>query len=512
MPRFPKKHVQQERSTAPLDRKTAALLFGLGFLFGFAAAGAAFALGPLDSFSSREKQKAAQKADIKKAKEKLEEKMRLTPNIALWERSLLMKKGKNGTDEAGSPETETPDKNDKVTIKGEIGKGDTIKTAFARAGLNYATIENLTAALAKEMDVRKLQLGEKFVAYLDKSREELIGFEYIKTKAQKYYARYENGELRAYKQFVPIDTALVPVSGEITSNLSAAIEEVGESAVLTEMFADVFAYDINFFTDSRKGDKFRMLVEKKFINGEFAGFGKLVAAEYQGYKTGPKYAFLFEIPDSKDQKTGWYDEKGKSLRRAFLKAPLSTVKITSVFGLRMHPVLGRMKQHKGVDFGAPSGTPVWAVADGVVLRAGWAGGCGNEIFIKHNNGYSSRFCHLSKILTRAGSRVSQKQQVGAVGNTGISTGPHLHYELMQNGAHINPLKVKFDDGPPVPTAFKPEFDSKAEELRNKLFTLGWPKKIGPEPFHGAALDAPPPSNPPEEPDDFNESDKPIGDE
>jgi murein DD-endopeptidase MepM/ murein hydrolase activator NlpD len=260
-------------------------------------------------------------------------------------------------------------------------------------------------------------------------------------------------------QVVPYEKhkALMSIRGEITRetpSLIAAVNATGENITLALEFARVFEGEVDFGNELQPGDSFEILFEKVVREGEFGGYGDIVAARFT---TGGRSfeAFRYAVPG---QKADYYDRDGRSMRRFFLKSPLKfEPRVTSGFSFRrVHPVLKTARAHRGVDYGAPTGAPVLSVASGTVTRAGWTGGGGNSVYVRHDNGYETRYLHFSRIAPgiRAGVRVSQGQHIGNVGSTGLSTGPHLHYELLKGGTHVNPLDEhrKLPPGQPIPAA------------------------------------------------------------
>jgi murein DD-endopeptidase MepM/ murein hydrolase activator NlpD len=209
----------------------------------------------------------------------------------------------------------------------------------------------------------------------------------------------------------------------------------------------------------------RMVVEKVFADGRLLRYGEVLAAEYDGAATGRKRLFRYRDPAGQ---TSYFDEQGQSARRGFLKSPLKFANITSRFGTRRHPVLGYTRAHEGIDYGAPVGTPVWAVGDGQVRSAGWNGGCGKTVVLRHRNGYETVYCHLSGFAVSSGKAVSQKQVIGYVGQTGLATGPHLHYAVRRGGGFVNPLQLKVPRDRPVPPEWMDDFREKISPLRTKL--------------------------------------------
>lgn len=273
----------------------------------------------------------------------------------------------------------------------------------------------------------------------------------------------------AAQRDITLDSEIVPVAVTIEHTLWGAFEAAGEDPALAMLASDVLAWEIDFYRDIRSGDKLELLVEKRSLDGTFVHYGDLRAVRYAG-NAGNHEFFRYQ----NDDVDGWYARDGRSARRAFLKQPLPLVRITSGFGGRNHPILGYVKHHAGVDYGAPTGTPVWAVGDGVVTWSGMKGANGNLISVRHSNGYTSHYAHLSRIASgvRSGARVSQKQVIGYVGTTGRSTGPHLHFALSKDKTFVNPLTQKFPSGTPLPSAHETSFGELVASLETHLTLPG----------------------------------------
>lgn len=224
----------------------------------------------------------------------------------------------------------------------------------------------------------------------------------------------------------------------------------------------IFGYDMDFYTDPRKGDTFRIILEKKkYVNGQTAGFGKIFAAEYDN--GGKKYqALLFHDPAGQP---GYYTADGKSLQKAFLRSPLKFgAPVTSHFSrARFHPILKTYRPHMGTDYGAPVGTPVQSIGSGRVLFAGRKGGDGNMVEIAHSNGYETMYLHLSRMFVRAGEHIEIGKTIGLVGSTGLSTGPHLDFRILQRGQYKNFEKLGLPPSDPVSKKNLPEFAAVREK-------------------------------------------------
>jgi murein DD-endopeptidase MepM/ murein hydrolase activator NlpD len=334
-------------------------------------------------------------------------------------------------------------------IEGEIKPNLAVSTALQNAGMGARDIDAIVATLRPYFDWRHARPGHRFVFTLGEDSK-LVWFRYEISPLQVLHAyRKTDGKLRGFSESVQVKTSTVFVEGVIDHSLYLAMDAAGEQPQLTLAFVDLFAWDIDFFTETQKKDRFRLLVEKLTVDGKFVRYGKIVAAEYTMAAGRVHRAFHYR---RRDGERGYYTENGASVKKAFLKSPIQFASITSRFGMRRHPVLKYKRAHKGVDYGAPRGTAIWAIGDGVVKKAGRGGGYGNVVYIRHANGFETRYAHLKGFGRgiRSGRRVSQKQVIGYVGSTGLATGPHLHFETLKHGRHVNPLRVTVPPAPPIP--------------------------------------------------------------
>jgi murein DD-endopeptidase MepM/ murein hydrolase activator NlpD len=350
---------------------------------------------------------------------------------------------------------------------GEIGKRDTLSAALARFQVGAAEVDELVRALAGVFDVRKMRVGHTFE--LKKGGDGRVAwFRYVAGPTTIALAfRGSDGALRGLAEPVSLKVTTELVEGTIDSSLYGAMDAAGEQPALTLAFVDLFAWDVDFFTETQPGDRFRILVEKRWVDGQLVGYGRVLGAEYAMASGRTHRAFWYERPDAPaplaessasagaptPERGGYYTEAGQSVRKAFLKSPIQFSSITSRFGLRKHPILEYVGTHKGIDYAAPIGTAIWAVGDGVVRTAGRAGGYGNMVSIQHANGLETRYAHMKGFGpgVTPGKRVAQKQVVGYVGMTGLTTGPHLHFEVLRQGRWMNPLSVAVPPAPPIPT-------------------------------------------------------------
>jgi murein DD-endopeptidase MepM/ murein hydrolase activator NlpD len=284
------------------------------------------------------------------------------------------------------------------------------------------------------------------------------------------------GELTASVVPIEKEVTVEGVRGDInqkTPSLVAALDAAGEQIQLALSIADVFSGSIDFNSGLQPGDGFEVVFERATAGGEFAGYGEILGARFVA--DGDEH-FAFRWTDPATGKAAYYDENGRSLRRFFLMSPLRfNPRITSGFSKRrLHPVLGRYRAHLGVDYGAPTGSPVVAVSSGVVVSAGWAGGGVNQVRIRHAGGYESYYLHLSRFAkgVRAGTRVSQNDVIGYVGATGTATGPHLDYRLRRNGVFVNPITEhrKLPPGEPIAAAHLAAFRRHVESMQGRMAT------------------------------------------
>jgi murein DD-endopeptidase MepM/ murein hydrolase activator NlpD len=349
----------------------------------------------------------------------------------------------------------------------DLRRGDTLVRALQREGIPAKVGHDIASALADEgVNLRKLRPRHGLAVEwtLDGQPRKLryepspwLGYAVLSTEDGW---KAERAETRP-------DVRVEVVEGEVQSSLFEAVEKTGESAQLVLDLADIFSSDFDFTADTRTGDRFRLLVEKRYAADTFVDYGRILIAQYH---SDGRLLTGVGVEGARGRYT-FYDAAGLSLRKSFLKSPLPFSRITSGFTYaRPHPILGGTRPHLAIDYGAPVGTPVWAVADGTVTRAGWYGGNGISVTLRHRSGYSTMYNHLSRLGkgVRRGARVSQKQIIGYVGSTGLSTGPHLDYRIAKNGRFVNPLGEKFIPGDPIPAAERAAFTARARELVGRL--------------------------------------------
>jgi murein DD-endopeptidase MepM/ murein hydrolase activator NlpD len=357
-------------------------------------------------------------------------------------------------------EEESADEPTTRVVEGEVVRGDTLGKILKRQGLSAQQADEVLRALADVLDFKTLRPGQPFILEY-RPDGALQAFTLVVSRVKTVRVeRGADGRLVGVADVAETRVEVEEVAGRITSSLYAAIKAAGEETALVAFFVDVFAYDLDFYVDQHKGDVFRVLVEKEYAGAELLRYRRILAAEYAG-KAGTFRAFRFRPSGS--QHAAYYDAEGRSVEKTLLKTPLKYSRISSGFNpKRMHPILHTVRGHYGVDYAAPTGTPVWAAASGVITHRAYSGGPGNQVIIKHADGLVTKYMHLSAFAKgqKVGQRVEAKTVIGYVGSTGLSTGPHLHFSVIQNGRHVDPLKLAPTRGRGVPkgdlAAFKAE--------------------------------------------------------
>ncbi len=374
--------------------------------------------------------------------------------------------------DAGPPPTDdvTPTSPDATTRRTlSFGRAGGFQPALLAAGSSRDEAERLTAALTGVLDFRRCH-PEDQLTYERDATGALVRFEYHADRTHIYEAvrRGPGGALVGRQVDVPIQRVRVAKGGHVSGSLGDALDHNGLGRSLVGVFVDALASQVNFGTQTRAGDAFRILVDEERIHGEFLRYGTVHALEYTGARSGAHRAFHFTPRDGSAE---FFDETGRSMHGGWLRTPVAYDRISSVFDpRRMHPVLRRIKPHNGVDYAASSGTPVWAAADGTILWAGERGPNGNLVGIRHADGFESYYAHLSRIERgiRVGATVRQRQVIGAVGTTGRSTGPHLHFGLQRRGRFVDPARHLNGPGRMMSSGSLPAFRRVARELAAEL--------------------------------------------
>ncbi len=348
-----------------------------------------------------------------------------------------------------------------TSIERTIRKNETLYGLLLSEGLTTPEVVEVLGVMEKLYDPRRILPGSKI--RLSKDGAGLRRIEYLYNGLDGVFVEKQDGHWRAGKFEVPRKVVLATAEGRIENSLYEAGRKTGIPPKAIMELSDIFAWQIDFSTDMRKGDTFRLLYEVIMAEGRTIGVGKVVAAEL--VNAGKSHLAIHYRGE-------YYDPEGKALRRVLLKSPLRYRRISSYFTKRRyHPILKKYLPHHGVDYAAPYGTPVESAGDGRVLFAGWKRGYGYYIAIKHNATYTTAYGHLSKIKRgiKRGRRVKQGEVIGHVGSTGLSTGPHLHYEVRVRGRVVNPLSIKVEPVRSLRGEALAEFKEVKEELLATLY-------------------------------------------
>lgn len=359
-----------------------------------------------------------------------------------------------------------PEKNTVTIFK--VEKGDSLSTLFNKAGLSNAVMYKALESVDKEQQSKftRLNIDQTFEFTLNDAGDLLalstkpdILNTYTLAKQDDGYVFSHNAIKPTYKK--------VYAYGTINSSLFAAADKAGIPHAMIMEIANAFGYDIDFALDLRQGDVFEVIFEQKLVNGKVVGTGNLLAARFTN--RGKEFTVVRFTNNNKI--ATYYRADGTSMQRAFIRTPVDFTRISSKFSLgRYHPVLNRIRAHKGVDYAAPTGTAIRAAGNGRIVSIGWKGGYGKAIVIQHGKTYSTLYGHMSRFAPglQAGSYVKQSQTIGYVGMTGLATGPHLHYEFRVNGKHVDPLSVKLPMADPLSAKEKARFLEISQPLLSEL--------------------------------------------
>lgn len=339
-------------------------------------------------------------------------------------------------------------------FQGVVEKGETVGEILERSVKGGA--RPYVEAMARVFSLRAFREGQPYVILTDPDSGRMRRFEYEINDLRRLVVEGMD-KPAARLEDIEYETSLERAEGVIDENLFQAVADIGENPQLALRLVNLFGSEINFIRDIQEGDSFAVLIEKRHRNGDYRGYGRILAARFTC--RGETFEAFLHHDDS--GRPNYYNAKGENLKKTLLQAPLSVTRLTSSFShSRKHPILGLRRPHLGVDYGAPTGTPVKAVGEGVVTEKGWNGGYGNQIIIKHEAGLESMYAHLSGFARglREGQKVRQGQVIGFVGSTGLSTGPHLDFRLRQKGRFIDPTKAINPRAAPVSPKNRKNFE------------------------------------------------------
>ena len=332
-------------------------------------------------------------------------------------------------------------------IKGFVSSGQTMGEILYLNHINHFEINKIVEKSKGIFDVRRVNTGKKYTVICASDSTKKAKYFIYEIDAINYVVFDLRGEIDVYKGKKPVTVKLNTASGIIKSSLWLTMEEQKLSPKLTAELSTIYAWTIDFFK-IQKNDGFRVYYENKYIDGEYIGIGRLLAAEFT-HKGQDFYSFYYKEGENFGD---YYDEKGKTLRKAFLMAPVDYKRISSRYSKRRkHPVTGRWKGHFGTDYAAERGTPIWSTANGTIIAASYTKNNGNYVKVRHNGTYTTQYLHMSKIKPgiRKGVYVKQGDIIGYVGSTGLATGPHVCYRFWKNDKQVDPFKQKLPPGDPI---------------------------------------------------------------
>ena len=369
-------------------------------------------------------------------------------------------------DEQPTAQAVEPEQTDPLHHIVRVENGDTLSTVFAKVGLSATTLHAVLNSSKEAKQLTRLKVGQalEFKLSEDGQLESL----HSKLSDLESIALAKNDKGFSFKrELVKPEVQTTYSHGVINNSLFLSAKRAGLSHSLTMDLANVFGYDIDFAMDIREGDEFELIYEKKVVNGKQVGTGNILSARFTN--RGKTYTAVRYT--NKQGNSSYYNANGQSMRKAFIRTPVDFARISSRFSTgRRHPVLNKIRAHKGVDYAAPRGTPIKAAGDGRITLAGRHGGYGNAVIIQHGQRYRTLYAHMNGFAKgiRSGTNVKQGQIIGYIGTTGLSTGPHLHYEFQVNGVHVDPLSQKLPMADPIASSEKARFMQLSKPLMAQM--------------------------------------------
>ena len=358
--------------------------------------------------------------------------------------------------------------NDYKVVSDTVSRGDFFGSIMDKHGVTPQEVYKITQTVPDTVfNFKRINVGRPYTILKTKdSLSKPVAFIYENDKIN-YTRVFLDDSIYGERDQKPVTIRERVASGTIESSLSLAIDDAGIDYMLTNRLADIYQWTIDFFR-IQKGDQFKVIFKEKYINDTiYAGLESIDAALFI-HQNKPYYAFEFEV-DSILHRTEYFDENAKTLRRFFLKAPVQYSRISSRYSpRRFHPVQRRWKAHKGTDYAAPRGTPIWATANGVVIKSSYTRGNGNYVKIKHTNKYTTQYLHMSRRAVNVGERVKQGEIIGYVGSTGLATGPHVCYRFWVYGKQVDPYRQDLPKAEPMPENLKPKYFNVVDGLKLKL--------------------------------------------
>lgn len=357
--------------------------------------------------------------------------------------------------------------NDFTIVRDTIQPGDSFGTILGKYGLAPGEIFKIVEKVRDTFNPRRIVIGKPYVILKGKDSAQTPQAFIYENDIVNYTVVSLADSITAFTGKKPVTITKRTVSGVIESSLSEAIEDEGLNYLLAHQMNNIYQWSIDFFR-LQKGDRFKLVYNERYINDSiYAGIENIEASVFY-HEDKPYYAFNFSL-DSTGGDMDYYDEKARPLESFFLKAPLNFSRISSRFSpRRFHPVQKRWKAHKGTDYAAPHGTPIWSTADGVVIASSYTSGNGNYVKIRHNGTYTTQYLHMSKRNVRHGQRVQQGDIIGYVGSTGLATGPHVCYRFWVNGRQVDPFRQNLPSAEPIEEKHKSDYFAAIEPLKEEL--------------------------------------------
>lgn len=349
----------------------------------------------------------------------------------------------------------------------EIVANDTYGVIMTNQGISSADAKAIYLAAQKQYDLAKISVGKKIKFYFRPETDEFYKLHYqIDSEEELWVEKNDDGLWQATRQAIPYEVKIITSSGKIEKFLYADALSAGVDERAVIAWAEMLQWSLDFAMDIRVGDFYKFIYEQRFLNGEYIMPGRVLAGKFindgKAY-----YGFYYQDPEGN---VGYYDEHGNNVQKMFLKAPVAFKYISSGFttGIRYIQAFNISTGHRAIDYAASLGTPVRSVSDGTVIFAGRDGSYGNKVSIRHNGTYATNYAHLSKILVKRGQKVSQGDVIGLVGSTGLSTGPHLHYEMVKNGVKINPLREVLPPGEALKQEYQNDYFNSIADWKKQL--------------------------------------------
>ncbi|MCF8413045.1 MAG: peptidoglycan DD-metalloendopeptidase family protein [Melioribacteraceae bacterium] len=355
-----------------------------------------------------------------------------------------------------------------TVLNQKVGRNETFSDILTKYNVPVKKILQIAEVAKDTFDVRKIQQNKEYIIYLNEdSLKSISKIEYTVNPLESIIFDLQD-TINVYRSRKPIKSVERQTSGVISGSLYETLQKNNISIILALKLSQVLAWQVDFYK-VRQGDKFKVIYDELSVDDQIIDIGRIKAVYFKHWNQ-DYYGFYFQSGDVED----YFDEKGNSLRKAFLKSPLKFGRLASRFSKsRLHPILKYYRPHLGTDYAAPTGTPILSIGDGMVTERGYTKSAGNYVKIKHNGAYTTSYLHMSKFAkaTSKGSRVKQGQVIGYVGSTGLATGPHVHLNFYQNGKAVDHLRVKFPSVKPIDSNLKDQYMSHMNILMNRLAVI-----------------------------------------